>query len=84
MLNQNVKYHHSYHRHKYPTPKQNTTPKRNPNSQQPKIYIICSPEGCAIVSDPSHIPCNQTAYLTPDYKDFHSDDEEDPHSKLAI
>ena len=51
----------------------------------PNMYIICSPEGCTVVSNPPHTPPNRMIYLTPDYKDIHiDDDDEDPHSKLAI
>ena len=33
----------------------------------PRPYIICSPEGCAIIKNPKHAPKQPTTYLTPDY-----------------
>lgn len=44
------------------------------NRQRP--YIICSPEGCAVIRNPKHVPKQPTTYLTPDYDsdDYHYDD----------
>ncbi len=33
----------------------------------PRPYIMCSPEGCAVIKNPKHAPQQPTTYLTPDY-----------------
>ena len=47
--------------------KQVRPPLAHPLPRLPRPYVICSPEGCAVIKNPKHAPKQPTTYLTPDY-----------------
>jgi hypothetical protein len=53
---------------RHPPPKQARQPLTRPRPRpSPRPYIMCSPEGCAVIKNPKHAPQQPTTYLTPDY-----------------
>ena len=62
-------------------------PLARPLPRLSRPYVICSPEGCAVIKNPKHAPKQPTTYLTPDFDsddyDYYDRDGDHDHLESA-